>query len=128
MRHTPLVLLAGFLGLLTPAVAEKAKDESWVPPRSPQAVKALFRAMDTDNDGRLSEEEFNKGRSGNQKGFPLFGELDLDDDASVSEDEFARLMAPPKKSRKGYDPPGSDPNVDLDRVPQPFGDQVFPMR
>ena len=71
---------------------------------------ALFKKLDTDNDSKLSKEEFSKfGKDpdkSKQRAEKLFSKLDANSDGSISADELKKiseLKGKTKKKKKGSD-------------------------
>lgn len=89
-----VALLVGFTVAFSEAEAaakNKKKDAS-----------GQFKQLDTNNDGKLSRDEFSKfGKAGKEKqANKLFAKLDENNDGSISMDEFKKVGELKKKKNK----------------------------
>src|SRR5207249_5007874 len=92
--------------LLVAGTAEAADKAAKQAKKKGNDVAAMFKKLDTNNDGKLSAAEFSKielkkkkegaapakaNKKGNKKADALFSKLDANKDGSLSLDEFKKL-------------------------------------
>jgi Ca2+-binding EF-hand superfamily protein len=97
-----VVVALGWALVVSPSTAEAGKG------KKKDKTAALFQKLDTNNDGKLSQDEFSKisevgkKKAGKGKGkntSKMFAKLDADNDGSLSLDEFKK-KAELKKGKK----------------------------
>lgn len=88
-----LATIATLLALASPfALAEEKKGKKEKP--SPEEA---FKKLDTNGDGKLSEEEFVTGKKDAEKAKAQFKSLDKDSDGSLTLEEFSAPAGGKKK-------------------------------
>lgn len=81
------------------AAGAKAKKKA----KGKKGGDAVFGKLDTNNDGKLSKEEFSKFGKGKAKGLDkVFSKLDANSDGGIDKDEFKKA-GDRRKKKKGAD-------------------------
>ncbi len=95
------IVRSGLAVLLTATVLGPATASAQGPqPREPHFLGGLAADLDTDGDGVISREEYNRGAD------VFFTELDKNGDGALSEDELPRLRGPRHGRGSGMGRPG----------------------
>lgn len=85
MRRVPLVLVVAFIGV---ALCVAAAPEKGGPGRKP-SLKQLFKRLDADGDGSLTEAEYvGRSRFGAEKARAIYHASDANGDGKVTEAEY----------------------------------------
>ena len=84
---------------LAASVSDAADADKKKGKRDPQAI---FKRLDSNNDGKLSKEEFSKFGKGDNatKADKFFGKLDTNSDGSLSADELKKIGERKKKKNE----------------------------
>ncbi|XP_013419061.1 calcium-binding protein [Lingula anatina] len=66
--------------------------------QSNQSMDEIFKSIDTDGDGSISQEEFEAATGGEESVEDQFESMDMDHDGKIDSEEFDPEMNPPEQN------------------------------